>query len=112
MSNDVTITKLKARIKELEGELTYTKAIIDGSEYFTREATGYSIALLARYLHEKGIIDARELFAYVDAFKGDLNDVEDYHGQIVNSFAGCLQFQMKYPDDFALSAVLSKEASA
>jgi len=112
VSNNATITRLEARIKKLESELVYTKAIIDGSEYFTREATGYSIALLARYLHEKGIIDAKELFAYINAFKGEINDVEDHHGEIVNNVAGCLQFQMKYPDDFALSAVLSKEASA
>jgi hypothetical protein len=104
MPNNVTITKLEARIMELESELALTKAIIDGSEAFTREATGYTIALLARYLHEKELIDVQDLLTYVERFKGDPKDAEDYHGEVVNIFAGCLKFQMKHPEDFILSA--------
>ncbi|UVF18484.1 hypothetical protein HPT29_018605 [Microvirga terrae] len=102
MSPVSKIEALETKINQLEKEIEFTKALLDGSEMYTRDAAGYAIALLARFLHEKRVINAGELLAYVSVFKGDPRDWEDHQGHVVNGFAGTLEFQMIYPEDFEL----------
>jgi hypothetical protein len=111
MSPASQIEALEGKVKRLEKKIEFTKALLDGSEMYTRDAAGYTIALLARFLHEKRLINAEELLAYVCVFKGDPKNWEDHQGQVVNGFAGTLEFQMAYPSDFELRVGGSNNAS-
>jgi hypothetical protein len=102
MSPAIQIEALKGKIKQLEKQIEFTKALLDGSEMYTRDAAGYTIALLARFLHEKRVINAEELLAYATVFKGDPKEWEDHQGAVVNGFASTLEFQIMYPEDFTL----------
>jgi len=102
MSPASKIEPLEEKITRLEKQIEFTATLLDGSEMYTRDAAGYTIALLARFLHEKRVINAQELLAYVSVFKGGPKDWKDHQGQVVNGFAGTLEFQMMYSEDFTL----------
>ena len=98
------------RLKRLEDRLVHLEAIVDGSEAQTREATTYVISIVARYLHEKGLIDGVALRNYVSTFDGEESDREDYMGELVRQLGSMLDFQERHPTEFQLTPARTGDA--
>lgn len=94
---------LERQVEMLAIRIEYLQAIVDGSEAQTREAVGYIVGIVARYLHEQRVIDHGSLRRYVSAFEPDANDRDDYLGQVVRLFGATLDYQNQNPGEFSLA---------
>lgn len=88
------------RLQQLEDQVAYLGAIVDGGQEQSREATAYVVGIVTRYLHEKGLIDGAALRRYVSTFGGEESDTDDYMGDLVRRFGAMLDFQEHYPSEF------------
>lgn len=94
---------LERQVEMLAARIEYLQAIVDGSEAQTREAVGYLVGIVTRYLHEDGVIDHDRLRRYASTFEGDATDREDYLGQVVRLFGATLDYQAQNGGAFALA---------
>lgn len=94
---------LERQLQTLEARIAHLEAVVDGSEEQTRDATAYIVGIVARFLHDKRLIDEHALRDYVRTFEGDASDREDYMGDLVRRLGHMIDFHHKYPAEFDLS---------
>lgn len=80
------------RVRRLEDELEYVKAIVDGSDMQTREAVVCVLGLLMAFLKQKGLLDHGELISYL-AESADANEeTEDHNGKLIHDVRRIVEF--------------------
>lgn len=80
------------RLRRLEDEMEYVKAIIDGSEAQTREAFTVVVGLLVAFLKGKGTLGYEELISFLAAASDPDYGTEDHSGRLIHETRWIVEF--------------------
>lgn len=80
------------RVRQLEDEIEYLKAIVDGSEAQTREAVTCVLGLLMSFLKEKGALDYGELISFLAGAADPNEKSEDHNGRLIHDMRRMMEF--------------------
>lgn len=83
---------LAERLSDLEQEVRYRAAILDGNEAETREATVTVFGLLIKYLSTKGTLDLADMAAFLATCADPDVATEDHNGRLIHQLRQTVEF--------------------